>query len=161
MYSNKRKGGVEIHYLFLLFSIILGVMLVGAWQVQGMKLAQSRMSELKIMSLTQVKNILFSMQHAPVENQACTSLMKCQKLTLHKGYIEIWGPENDYYKEGPYVSTSLVGNLKFYKYNESSNRWEQLTEEGYTTTCGTREEPVYLCFEKVASDEIRICNGPC
>ena len=154
--SQSRRKGIESDYLFLLFSIILGVVLVGAWQVRGMEIAQERLSELKILTLTQVKNVLFSMQYAPIRTSACVSLMNCQKLILHRDYIEIWGPANDYYSEGPYVSTSLIGDAILYKYNESSKVWEQLTQEGYTTTCGTKGNPLYLCFKKVEEDKIYI-----
>lgn len=157
---NKKKG-VEMEYLFLLFGLILLVIIAGAWQSQAMKIAQGRMSELKILTLTQVKDILLSMQNAPVKTQACASLINCKKLILHQNYIEIWGPENSYYGEEPYLSTSLVGDARLYvphnescAYSEDPNCWDPLNN--FTTTCGTKDKPVYLCFEKVEEDRIYI-----
>ena len=143
------KKGVEVEYWFLLFSLIFGVILIGVWQQKGTELASERMSELKILTLTQVKNILFTMQYAPLETEACASLKNCDKITIHSSYIEIWGPGGDYFEEEEYLSTSLVGDMELYEFNETSNEWQLLSPKGYTTTCSSEGKPLYLCFKKV------------
>ncbi|RLJ05562.1 MAG: hypothetical protein DRP14_01670 [Candidatus Aenigmatarchaeota archaeon] len=157
-YKNK---GLLVEIFFFLFGLLFSILFVGSWQQMGMSMATERMSELKVNTVTQIKNILLLMEIAPVKTHACVSLRNCNKITIHSDYIEIWGPANNYLKEGEYLSNSLVGNLNLYEYNETCaarggncDLWNKLTEEGYTTACNS-----FICFEKVNETSIHILSS--
>jgi len=146
--------GVKTEYIFLLISLILTIMIVGSWQQKAMDIAGERMSELKIITLTQIKNVLFTMQYAPSETEACVPLKNCIRVAIHRSYIEIWGLANDYFREDEYLSTSLIGDAKLYMANETclaegkSNCWMLLNGGVFETTCSHKGQILYLCFKK-------------
>ena len=146
--------GVKTEYIFLLISLILTIMIASSWQQKAMDIASERMSELKIITLTQIKNVLFTMQYAPAETEACVPLKNCIKVAIHRSYIEIWGLANDYFKEKEYLSTSLIGNTKLYMPNEtclaegSENCWISLEGRVFETSCSRKGQVLYLCFRK-------------
>ncbi|HIE41456.1 MAG TPA: hypothetical protein EYP80_02205 [Candidatus Aenigmarchaeota archaeon] len=148
--------GIEIQYLFLIFGLIFSIIIVSTWQQMGTTIAEKRMGELKVNTITQIKNILFMLQYVPNQTQACASLMNCDKIVIHPTYIEIWGPANDYFKEEEYLSTSIVGNMQLYYYNETSKTWELLPTQGYVTTCGSGDHLIYICFKKSTNNNISI-----
>lgn len=150
-YKNK---GLEVEIFFFLFGLIFAIILLGSWQQMGMSLATQRMSELKINTVMQIKNILLLMEMAPVKTYTCASLINCNRVTIHPNYIEIWGPANEYFKEGSYLSDSLVGSMGLYEYNQTSGNWEILSVDGYTTACGS-----FVCFEKVDENSVHIIGS--
>lgn len=155
---GKTKGSMEIEMFFFLFGIIFAVMILLMWQTMGMATATSRMSELKTNTVTQIKDILLMMQKAPVESFTCASLRNCNRVNIHNSYIEIWGPTNDYFKEGEYLSGSLVGNMELYYLNDRSGEWESLPENGFGVACGSEDEIVFVCFKKVGEEIIHIAG---
>jgi sensor c-di-GMP phosphodiesterase-like protein len=146
--------GIRTEYVFLLISLIFTIMVVSSSQQKAMDLASERMSELKVITLTQIKNILFTMQYAPVETEACASLRNCISLAIHRSYIEIWGLANDYFREDEYLSTSLVGNMNIYMWNETcaaegrEDCWVLLDGNVFKTSCSHGDQIFYLCFRK-------------
>ena len=151
-----KEKGLEIEYFFFIFGLIFAIMTLGLWQQMGMAAATQRMSELKINTVMQIKNTLLLMQSAPVKTSTCVSLRNCNRITIYPTYIGIWGPTNKYFKEGAYLSDSLVGNMDLYEYNETSGKFESLGSDGYTTVCGSGNQIVFLCFEKVNKNSIYI-----
>ena len=166
MLNQGEKKGIEIEYFFFIFGLIFAIMILGLWQQMGMGVATERMSELKINTVSQIKNTLLLMQSAPVKTYTCAGLRNCNKVTIYPGYIGIWGPANEYFEEGEYLSDSLVGSMDLYEYNNTCaaqgggcDLWNKLTGDGYTTPCGSGSQIVFLCFEKVDEMSIHII-GP-
>lgn len=155
---GSKKKGLEHELLFIIVIIIVVIIVVvSAWKYAGMSVASERMSELKINTVAQIKNILLLMQSAPVTTTACASLKNCNKVEIHNTYIEIWGSANNYFKEGAYLSTSLAGNMDLYMYDESSDAWDILTgDESFVTACGSGTSPIFVCFKKVDDKKIHI-----
>jgi hypothetical protein len=163
----KINKGLLMRYFFLLFGLVFSIIIAGLWQQMGMSIASERMSELKVNTLSQVKDILFTLQYMPVETQACASLISCDKLTIHKTFIDIWGPTNDYFSEKAYVSTSLAGNMDLYYEddtcvaNEGTDCWVKIgdsEDDGFSTACGSDDQIVFICFKKVMhSNKEAIC----
>ncbi len=155
--SNKKKlKGIEIEYFFFIFGLMFAIMILGLWQDMGFSMATERMSELKINTVFQIKNILLLMQIAPVETYTCASLKNCNQISIHRNYIGIWGPANDYFDEKEYLSESLVGNMDLYNYNEDSEAWELISNEPYVTSCGSGNQIFFICFLKSSEDSIYI-----
>ena len=148
--GNKKKlSGMEIEYFFFIFGLMFAIMIIGLWQQMGFSMATERMSELKINTVYQIKNILLLMQIAPVETYTCASLKNCNKISIHSNYIGIWGPANDYFDEKEYLSDSLVGNMELYSYDEDSEAWGLVGDTPYVTSCGSGDQVFFVCFKKV------------
>ena len=157
---NKRKlKGIEVEYFFFIFGLMFAIMVLGLWQQMGFSLATERISELKVNTVYQIKNILLLMQIAPVETYTCVSLKNCNKVSIHRNYIGIWGPTNKYFDEKEYLSDSLIGNMDLYAYNESSEAWELVGDEPYTAACGSGNQIVSICFLKSDENSIYISKS--
>ena len=157
------KKGMEYEMLFVIAFVVLMIIVVGSWKYAGMSIASQRMSELKINTVVQIKNILLLMQSAPANTTACVALNNCNKINIHSTYIEIWGLANNYFKEEAYLSNTLAGNMNLYIQDESCvksegecNSWLRLTnKEGFVSSCGS-ENSVCVCFKKVNDKDIHI-----
>ncbi|MCK4730758.1 MAG: hypothetical protein KAT28_05565 [Candidatus Aenigmarchaeota archaeon] len=146
--NRKKLKGIEVEYFFFIFGLIFAVMILGLWQQMGFSLATERMSELKINTVYQIKNILLLMQIAPVETYTCASLKNCNQISIHSNYIGIWGPANDYFEEGNYLSDSLIGNMELYSKDDSGD-WVLVGDTPYTTACGSGNQVLFVCFKKI------------
>lgn len=154
--NKKKLKGIEVEYFFFIFGLIFSIMIIGSWQQMGFSKATERISELKINTVFQIKNILFLMQIAPVETYACASLKNCNQVSIHNNYIGIWGPTDDYFDEKEYLSESLIGNMDLYAYNESSEAWELIGDKPYITSCGSGNQIFFVCFKKMDEKKIYI-----
>jgi hypothetical protein len=172
------KKGIEVEYMFLIGGLVLVLLFVSYWQQMGLSLAAKNWGELKVQTITHVKNVILLMQTAPVETETCVPVTGCDKIAVHQGYVEIWGAENEYFKEPSYLSTALsTGMLDIYMKNEQSKteidklvalkECEGTTDPGnwggcgFITPCGTGNSIVFICFKKqyVQVDASKIIPG--
>ncbi|MBN2095244.1 MAG: hypothetical protein JW727_04295 [Candidatus Aenigmarchaeota archaeon] len=143
----KRKGDMT-EQVSLLVGLLLVLLLVSAWQRIGTARAEENFGDLKIHTITQVKGIVGLMQEAPVVSESCIPISGCSKLAIHKNTVEIWGAENEYFKEPAFLSTDLSTSfLPLYEHNEKGELVE-VGQEGFVTTCGGPGVVVSICFKK-------------
>jgi hypothetical protein len=143
------KKGLSVEYMFLIGGLIMVLLLVSYWQQMGTALAIKNWGELKVQTTTQIKNVILLMQRAPVESETCVPLSSCDKVAVHKDYVEIWGGENEYFKEPSYLSTSLsTGMLSIYAKNEKGTAVE-LDDMGFVAVCGSGNSIMFVCFRKM------------
>jgi hypothetical protein len=149
-----------VEYMFLIGGLVLVLLFVSYWQQMGLSLAAKNWGELKVQTSTQVKNVILLMQTAPVETETCVPVTGCDKIAVHQGYVEIWGKQNEYFKEPSYLSTALsTGMLDIYMKDEkgklqSLGKCEENSNAGnwggcgFVTPCGNGNSIVFICFRK-------------
>jgi hypothetical protein len=144
------KKGLSVEYMFLIGGLIMVLLLVSYWQQMGTALAIKNWGELKVQTTTQIKNVILLMQRAPVESETCVPLSSCDKVAVHKDYVEIWGGVNEYFKEPSYLSTSLsTGMLSIYAKNEKGEAKELDEKLGFVAVCGSGNSIMFVCFRKM------------
>jgi len=154
------KKGIEVEYMFLIGGLVLVLLFVSYWQQMGTSLAAKNWGELKVQTVTQVKNVILLMQTAPVETETCVPVTGCDKIAIHQGYVEIWGEQKEYFKEPSYLSTELsTGMLDIYMYDEKGKsvamkNCEETADAGnwggcgFVTPCGSGNSILLICFKK-------------
>ncbi|MGC9310653.1 MAG: hypothetical protein ACP5E4_02920 [Candidatus Aenigmatarchaeota archaeon] len=157
-----RKGLIS-EYIWWIGGAILVLMFVAIWQTMGTNLAASRWGELKVQNMATLVGTISLMQDAPVTSRACVPVYGCSKLVIHKTYIEMWGPQKDYFKEPSYLSQTLPTRLPIYAESRDEGLIVLTNEQdgGFVTTCGSASKPRYICFRKdyVGSNIALIIEG--
>lgn len=145
-----RQKGLTVEYMFLIGGLILILLLVSYWQQMGLSLAVKNWGQLKVQTTTQMKDIILLMQKAPAESETCVPISSCDKVAVHKDFVEIWGPEKDYFKEPAYLSTPLsTSMLDIYAKDEKGKITKLDEDQGFVAYCGSSNSIVFICFKKM------------
>ncbi|OYT43151.1 MAG: hypothetical protein B6U88_01740 [Candidatus Aenigmarchaeota archaeon ex4484_56] len=148
--------GIEFKMMFVIAGMILAVLIAVSWEQIGMAQTAARMSEMKINTIVQIKDILLLMQIMPVETEICTPLQNCNYVVITQNKIEIQGPATELETEA-YLSHTLVGDMDLYYLAEDGSYIQLMSGDRYTVPCGSvSKESIFICFKKVSEIELRI-----